>query len=108
MGKPIEFTDTNFEQEVLQSDIPVLVDFWAVWCAPCNMIAPVVEELANEYDEKIKFGKLNVDNNQTTAAKFGIRSIPMLLIFKNGEVFDHLIGVHPKKNIVEKLEAVQQ
>ena len=101
----IEITDANFATEVEQSDIPVLIDFWAVWCGPCKMIAPIVKELVQEYDGKIKVGKLDVDNNQQTAMKFGIRSIPTLLIFKNGSVVDTLIGAVSKGQIAEKLDA---
>ena len=79
--KPIEITDANFQKEVLESPVPVLVDFWAVWCGPCKMIAPVVEEIANEYDGKLKVGKVDVDNNPEVPLKFGIRSIPTLMIF---------------------------
>lgn len=104
--KPIEFTDSNFQNEVLNSDIPVLVDFWAVWCGPCRIIAPVVEELSNEYEGKVKIGKLDVDENQQTAIQFGVRSIPTLLIFKNGELKDTIIGAVPKSQIVQRLEAV--
>lgn len=104
--KPITFTDDNFEAEVLQSNIPVLVDFWAVWCGPCKMIAPIVEELAAEYDGKAKFGKLDVDNNQQSAIKYGVRSIPTLLIFKAGKLQDTIIGAVPKAQIINKLETV--
>jgi thioredoxin 1 len=100
----IEITDTNFATEVEQSDVPVLIDFWAVWCGPCKMVAPIVEELANKYDGKVKIGKLDVDNNQQTAMKFGIRSIPTLLIFKDGKVVDTIIGAVPKGQIEEKLK----
>lgn len=102
---PVEITDNNFDQEVLKSDIPVLVDFWAVWCGPCKMIAPVVEELAGEYQGKVKIGKLDVDNNPNTAMKYGIRSIPTLLIFKNGNIVDQIVGAVPKNTISQKLES---
>ena len=106
MGKPIEITETNFEQEVLNSDVPVLLDFWAEWCGPCHMIAPTVEEIASEYEGKVKVGKVNVDANMNTASKFGIRSIPTLLIFKGGEVAAQFIGVQPKNVITEKLDSI--
>src|SRR4030066_1987359 len=104
--KPVTLTDANFETEVIKSDIPVLIDFWAVWCGPCKLIAPIVEELASEYDGKVKIGKLDVDSNQQTSIKFGVRSIPTLLIFKDGKLKETIIGAVPKKNIVEKLNAV--
>ena len=102
--KAIEITDGNFEQEVTQSQIPVLIDFWAVWCGPCRIVAPVVEEIAGEYEGKVKVGKLDVENNAETAGKSGIRSIPTLLIFKGGEVVDRIVGAVPKHAIVEKLK----
>ncbi len=105
MAEPIHFTDDNFQQEVLNSDQPVLVDFWAAWCGPCRMIAPVIEELARDYDGKAKIGKLDVDNNQRVAMQYGIRSIPSLLIFKGGKVVDQIIGAVPKTHISSKLEA---
>jgi thioredoxin 1 len=104
--KPLTITDQNFEQEVINSDIPVLVDFWAVWCGPCKIIAPVVEQLAEEYDGKLKVGKLDVDNNQETSIKFGVRSIPTLLIFKGGQVKETIIGAVPKHQIVQKLSVL--
>ncbi len=104
--KPVTITDDNFETEVIKSDKPVLIDFWAVWCGPCKMIAPIVEELADEYDGKIKIGKLDVDNNQQTSIKYGVRSIPTLLIFKDGAVKETIIGAVPKNHIVQKLNAV--
>ena len=104
--RPVEITDENFESEVINSDKPVLIDFWAVWCGPCKAIAPIVEELSVEYEGKIKVGKLNVDDNQQTSIKFGVRSIPTLLIFKNGKLADTIIGAVPKSNIVNKLKAV--
>jgi len=101
-----EFTDANFEEEVINSDLPVLVDFWAVWCMPCKMVAPVVAEIATDYDGKLKVGKLDVDNNPGVAQKYGIRSIPSLLIFKNGEVSQMLVGAVPKPQITAKVDAV--
>lgn len=106
--KALEITDANFAAEVEQSSVPVLIDFWAVWCGPCKMIAPIVEELAGEYEGKIKIGKLDVDNNPNVAMKFGIRSIPTLLIFKDGKVVDQIVGAVPKPQIVSKLEAQLQ
>lgn len=106
--KPIEITDQNFEVEVLKSDKPVLVDFWAVWCGPCKMIAPIVEQLAAEYEGRLKVGKLDVDNNQQSAIKYGVRSIPTLLIFKDGKVVDTIIGAVPKPMIVNKIEHLLQ
>jgi len=103
--KPLEFTDLNFDTEVLKSDVPVLIDFWAVWCGPCRLIAPVIEELAGEYQGKAKIGKLDVDNNQQSAINYGVRSIPTLLIFKGGKVVDTIIGAVPKANIVQKLNS---
>ena len=105
MSEPIALTDDNFSDEVLSAELPVLVDFWATWCGPCRMIAPIVEELSSEYDGKAKVCKLDVDTAQKTAAEFGIRSIPTLLIFKEGKVADQLIGAVPKQQITEKLDA---
>ncbi|GAB3010506.1 thioredoxin [uncultured Cyclobacterium sp.] len=104
MAKAIEITDSNFE-EVIKSDQPVLVDFWAEWCGPCKMIGPIVEELAGEYEGKATIGKLDVDANQNVPSKFGIRSIPTLLIFKGGEVVDKVVGAVPKSVLSDKLEA---
>ncbi|MBD3275555.1 MAG: thioredoxin [Candidatus Marinimicrobia bacterium] len=100
----VELTDDNFQSEVIDSDVPVLVDFWADWCAPCRAIAPAVEEIADEYQGKAKVGKLDVDNNQQVAMEYGIRSIPTLLIFKNGEVAEQIIGAVPKAQLTSKLE----
>lgn len=102
-GNLVEFTDANFDAEVLKSELPVLVDFWAPWCGPCRMIAPSVEALAAEYAGKAKIGKLNTDENENVSAKYGIRSIPTLLVFKNGEVVNQLVGALPKEKIAEQL-----
>ncbi|MGH7494049.1 MAG: thioredoxin [bacterium] len=105
MTHPLILTDATFDQEVLQSAQPVLVDFWAEWCGPCKMIAPAIAELAGEYNGKAKIGKLDVDNNNESAIKFGIRSIPALLIFKGGIKVDEIIGAVPKQIIKQRLEA---
>jgi thioredoxin len=101
------FTDDNFEQEVLKSDKPVLVDFWASWCGPCQIMGPIIEELAEELKDKFLIGKLNVDENRETAAKFGIMSIPTLIIFKDGKEAKQLIGVQAKESLKEELEKVE-
>lgn len=97
--KVMAFTDANFDQEVLQSDIPVLVDFWATWCAPCKAIAPLVDSVADEYAGKVKVGKVNVDENQATPGKFGVRGIPTLILFKGGVVVDQVVGAVPKSQL---------
>ncbi|MDC1516194.1 thioredoxin [Cyclobacteriaceae bacterium] len=104
MSKPVEITDSNFE-EIINSDKPVLVDFWAEWCGPCKMIGPLVEELANEFEGKAIIGKVDVDTNPEVSAKFGIRSIPTLLVFKGGKIVDKQVGAVPKSVLSEKIEA---
>lgn len=106
MSEPIHVTDATFKEEVLDSDIPVVVDFWAEWCMPCKAIAPVIEELAEEYEGRVKVTKVDVDNNQEVAGSLGIRSIPMLFFFKDGERVDQIIGAVPKQKITEKLESM--
>ena len=104
MSKAIEITDDNFE-EVISTDKPVLVDFWAEWCGPCKMIGPIVEELAGDYDGKAVVGKIDVDSNPNLSAKYGIRSIPTLLVFKNGEIVDKQVGAVQKTILAQKLDA---
>ncbi|MDE5449388.1 thioredoxin [Elizabethkingia meningoseptica] len=100
----LEITDSTFN-EVINSDKPVLIDFWATWCGPCRMLAPIIEEIATDFDGKAVIGKVDVDNNQQVSMEFGIRNIPTVLIFKNGEVVDKLVGVSPKEVIAQKLSA---
>lgn len=101
--KPFIISDATFENEVLKSDKPVLIDFWAVWCGPCKMIAPTIEEIAAEYSDKLKVCKLDVDANPSTAMKYGIRSIPTLLLIKGGQVVEQIVGAVPKNRLVEKI-----
>ena len=101
----VHLTDSNFEKEVLECDLPVLVDFWAVWCGPCKMVGPVVEELAKEFDQKIKVGKLDVDENSAIASRFGIMSIPTLMFFKKGKVMEQAVGALSKAELKKKIEA---
>ena len=106
MAKPREVSDSTFQTEVLDADKPVLVDFWAPWCGPCRMVAPVVEELAEEYDGKVEFVKLNTDENPDISVKYGIRSIPTLLVFKQGKVAGQIVGFRPKSDLQKRLDAV--
>ncbi len=102
----LEITDANFEEIVLKADKPVILDFWAVWCGPCRMVGPLVEEIGNEYEGKSIVGKVDVDSNPGVSAKFGIRNIPTILYFKNGEIVDKQVGAVPKQILVNKLEAI--
>ena len=101
----VEFTDSNFKKLVLESEKPVLVDFWATWCGPCRTISPIIDELATELEGKAVVGKVNVDDNSEIPQNYGIRNIPTLLVFKNGELVDKMVGVVPKGQMIEKLEA---
>ena len=100
----LQITDASFEEVVLKSDKPVLVDFWATWCGPCRMLGPVIEEIANEYEGKVVVGKIDVDNNQDFASKYGVRSIPTVLVFQNGEIVGRQVGVAPKKTYTDALD----
>jgi thioredoxin 1 len=106
MSKPVHITDSTFGDEVLKSDIPVIVDFWAPWCGPCKMIAPILEDIAAEYDGKLKVAKVDVDTNPKVAGQFRIMSIPALLIFKSGELVDQVIGALPKNQLLEHVTKV--
>ena len=100
----LEITDATFDKTVLQSDKPVLVDFWAAWCGPCRMVGPIIDELSNEYDGKAVIGKVDVDSNQEFAAKYGVRNIPTVLLFKDGELIDRKVGVSPKQVYAEAID----
>jgi thioredoxin 1 len=106
MSQPLVVTDTSFKQEVLDSDVPVLVDFWASWCSPCKMIAPIVEELAGEYEGRVKVAKVDVDANPITPGMFGIMSIPTLMVFRGGKAEERIVGYQPKQSLKAKLDAV--
>ena len=106
MSEPIAVDDSNFDQMVLQAETPVLVDFWATWCGPCRMVAPVVEELAKEYEGRVRFAKVDVDQNPKTASRYGIMSIPTLLLFKKGEPISNIVGFRPKAELKQSLDAV--
>tara|TARA_Y100001958_G_scaffold21139_1_gene12899 strand:- start:247 stop:564 length:318 start_codon:yes stop_codon:yes gene_type:complete len=101
----LEITDATFDKTVLQSDKPVLVDFWAAWCGPCRMVGPIIDELSNEYDGKAVIGKVDVDSNQEFAAKYGVRNIPTVLLFKDGELIDRKVGVSPKQVYAEAIDS---
>ena len=100
----LEINDSNFQEVVLDSDKPVMVDFWAEWCGPCRMVGPIIDELSEEYEGKAVVGKVDIDSNQQYAAQFGVRNIPTVLVFKNGELVDRLVGALPKPSIMEKLQ----
>ena len=105
MSKAFEVTDSSFESDVVEATTPVVVDFWAVWCGPCRMVSPIVDELATEYEGKVGFAKLNVDENPEVSVKYGIRSIPTLLVFKDGKPVDQIVGALPKKEMQKRVEA---
>jgi thioredoxin 1 len=106
MAKPADVTDQTFETEVINAEVPTLVDFWAPWCGPCRMVAPIVEELAGEYEGRVKFVKLNTDENPAVSGRYGIRSIPTLLVFKDGEVKGQIVGFRPKSELKNRLDGV--
>ena len=106
MSALLELTKENFQSEVIDADVPALVDFWATWCGPCRAIAPIVEELASQYEGKLKVGKVDVDAQQQLAAEFGIRSIPTLLLFKDGKMAEQIVGAVPKKQLEDKVQEI--
>ena len=105
MPELIKIDSTNFDSEIIKSDIPVLVDFWAPWCAPCVMLSPTIESLASEYEGKVKVAKVNVDDNQELAGQYGIRGIPTVMIFKDGQVFNSMVGMKPKEELAKALDS---
>jgi thioredoxin 1 len=105
-GKALEVTDANFEDAILNAERPALVDFWAVWCGPCRIVSPIVEEIAEEYDGRLVVGKLDVDSNRDTAVRFGIQAIPTILLVKNGEIADRIVGAVDKNSLKSKLDAI--
>ena len=105
-GALLHVTDADFDQQILKSEVPALVDFWAAWCGPCRTVGPVVEELAGEYKGKVKIAKLNVDDNKQTPSKYGVKGIPTLMLFKNGSVVDQIVGAVPKTKIKEMLDRI--
>ena len=106
MADLTQVSDTSFDQEVLQSEVPVLIDFWAPWCGPCKAISPIVEELAGEYSERLKVVKMNVDDNPQTPSRYGVRGIPNLILFKGGQVADQIVGAVPKAHLVKAIDHV--
>ncbi len=104
MGQTVEITDDNFKEQVLESNLPVLIDFWAVWCGPCKMVGPIVEQIAAEKSGQLKVGKVDVDSHKTVAGQYGIRSIPTLLLFKEGQVVEQIVGALSKSQLEEKIE----
>jgi thioredoxin 1 len=104
MAKPIEVTDQTFDQVVLNAELPTVVDFWAVWCGPCKMIAPALEQIADEYEDQLQVAKLDVDHNNGSAMKYGVMSIPTLILFKDGEPVERIVGFMPKEKLVAKLQ----
>lgn len=104
MSNLVEVTDDTFERDVINSDIPTVVDLWAEWCGPCKMVSPILEELSGEYQDKVKFAQMNVDNNRETPGKFGVRAIPTLLLFKGGELAQTIVGARPKAEIDEEVK----
>lgn len=102
----LKFDEKNFSDEVMKSEIPVIVDFWAEWCGPCHIMSPIIDEVAKEYDGKAKIGKVNVDENQVISSQYGIMSIPTILVFKGGKIVSQLVGARPKKDLVDLIEKV--